>query len=225
MKPMSTIPARKHLALALLACLLAPAAHAAPEDGIGKEIRQEMTAARKEVRTELAQARAELETENLELGNSLQFGKDNKRKTTRDESLPKAEITRKGDFLIDGKAVAIDARQRRLLLTYREQVIDIARAGIDIGERSALAALDAVDRGLFGLMFSALSGGLEQRVEKMVKDTVEPAVLQICPRLPSLLESQQQLSAAIPEFRPYATLEAADIQDCEKDVREGFAFN
>ncbi|MFT3762360.1 MAG: hypothetical protein QM761_07055 [Pseudoxanthomonas sp.] len=206
-------------------CLLLPLSAQAVEpqkSGIDKEISADMADARKEVREELARARAELETENLDVGNNLRFGKSGKR-ADEDKALPKAEITPRGDFLIDGKPVAIDAGQRKQLLVYRGQVIDIARAGIDIGERSAQAALDAVDRGLFSLVFSALSGGLERRVEKTVKEAVEPGVRQICRSLPAVLESQQRLAASLPSFRPYATLQADDVKDCENEVRNGFA--
>ena len=137
--------------------------------------------------------------------------------------MPKAEITPRGDFLIEGEAVAIDARQRRELLAYRAHVIEIAKAGIDIGERSANAALDAVDQGLFRLMVGAMTGSLERRVERTVRQTVEPGVRQICRRLPELLDSQQRLGEAVPEFRPYATLQPGEVNDCLDQVREEFA--
>jgi hypothetical protein len=126
-------------------------------------------------------------------------------------------------LLIEGKPVAIDGRQRQDLLRYRHQVIDIAKAGIDIGERSAQVALDAVDRGLFSLMVGAMTGSLERRIEKTVKETVEPGVRQICRSLPALHDTQQRLSANLPEFRPYATLEADDAENCEQDLRREFA--
>ncbi|MFT3757174.1 MAG: hypothetical protein QM769_14775 [Pseudoxanthomonas sp.] len=213
----------KFIPLAL--CLLLPLSATAAQPkktGIDAEISADMAEARKEVREELARARAELESENLDVGGSLHFGKAGKRDHD-DKSLPKAEITPKGEFLIDGKPVATDAQQRRQLLAYRGRIIDIAKAGIDIGERSAQAALDAVDRGLFSLVFSAMSGGLERRIEKTVKEAVEPGVRQICRSLPGLLETQQQLVASLPQFRPYADLQTDDVKDCEKTVREEFA--
>ncbi len=190
---------------------------------VSDEIKSEMAAARKEVRTEIAQARKELETENLNVGDSLKIGGDRKGKSTDTASLPKAEITPQGDFLIDGKAVTIDANQRRELLAYRGLVIDIANSGIDIGERAALAAINEVDRGLFSLMVSALSGNLERRVERMVKETVQPAVEQICRRLPDVMDSQQRLATGLPAFAPYANLKKEDVTDCESSVRESFA--
>ncbi|HLT45207.1 MAG TPA: hypothetical protein VK000_11175 [Luteimonas sp.] len=212
---------KSRLTACLLAVLLAPAALAGEpaNDSIGREISQEMTEARREVREELAVARAELETENLVVGDSLRFS----RSKDDEPALPKAEITARGDFLIDGEAVAIDAAQRRELLAYRGQVIDIAMAGIDIGERSANAALDMVDQGLFRLMFSAMTGRLERRMDKAVRQAVEPGVRGICRRLPTLLEAQQRLAAAVPEFRPYATMEAGDLDRCMDEVRREFA--
>ncbi|MGY1409161.1 MULTISPECIES: hypothetical protein [unclassified Luteimonas] len=225
---MHNIPLRRGLRPVLLAAalLLSPTvfANEPPPGSINDEIRADMADARREVQAELAVARAELDTGNLELGQNLRFGRSD-RSSDKSDPLPKAEITLAGDFLIEGKTVAIDARQRRELLVYREQVIDIARAGIDIGERSANAALDAVDQGLFRLMFSAMTGSLERRMEKTIRQTVEPGVRQICQRLPDLYDSQQRLGDALPQFRPYATLRADDIDDCMQQVHQEFARN
>lgn len=209
------------LLLAGLLPLAAPAAEPA-RGSIDRELGAELAEARREVREELAAARAELEAQNLDVGNSLHLGKPGSR-THGDGTLPKAEITPRGDFLLDGKAVAIDADQRRELLAYRRQVIAIAHAGIDLGERSAQAAIDAVDRGLLSLVFSAMTGNLERKLERQIKALVEPGVLQICQSLPALLASQQRLAESLPQFRPYATLEADDVDDCENEVRREFA--
>lgn len=207
----------------LLACLLplAVPAQASATGGIRGEISAELDEARREMRHDLAEARAELERENLSLDDGLRFGKEKRRKA--DAPLPKAEITPQGGFLVEGREVAVDARQRRQLLAYRAEVIDIAKTGIDIGERTAEAVLTEVDRGLFRMMFSAMTGGLERRMQKSVRQMVEPGVRQICGRLPALFELQQQLSASLPEFRPYASLEADSIERCQEDVSREFA--
>lgn len=225
---MRNTPLQRYLPPALLiaALLSAPAlsANERPAGSINDGIRADMADARREVQSDLAAARAELETGNLELGQNLRFGRSDQSHDTTDP-LPKAEITPRGDFLIEGKAVAIDATQRRELLAHRGQIIEIAKAGIDIGERSANAALDAVDQGLFRLMFGAMTGSLERRLEKTIRQTVEPDVRQICQRLPEVFESQQRLGEAVPEFRPYATLRADDIDDCMQQVHQEFARN
>ena len=72
-------------------------------------------------------------------------------------------------------------------------------------------------------MFGAMTGSLERRIEKTVRETVEPGVRQICLSLPALRDRQQRLSATLPAFRPYATLEADDVEDCENEMRREFA--
>ena len=136
---------------------------------------------------------------------------------------PKGEITPKGDLLVDGKAVAIDATQRRRLLDYRAQVIGIAKTGIDAGEQAAMVAIDLTNVSLFRLIVGGMTGSLERRVEASVKRDIAPAVLQICRQLPRLRDSQQALAASVPEFRPYATLEQDDIDGCERDVGDELA--
>jgi hypothetical protein len=211
----------KILAVALLASAPLFAAQAADTPaGNGFGVRHELATARKEMRIELAKAKRELDTENLSLGDSFRIGKQN----PVNDRLPRAEITPRGDFLIAGKPQAIDPGQRRQLLAYRGQVIGIAKAGIDVGQRSAEAALDAVGNGsLFGLVFGAMTGSLERRVERVVKQEIEPGVRSICRQLPALMDSQQRLASSLEQFRPYATLEADDVDDCEEQIRSEFA--
>ena len=217
---------RNLLATALLATSPLFAAQAAAGDtGIGNEIRHELADARNEVRVELAKAKRELDTGNLRLDDGFRFGARETKVSKRAKvDLPRGEITPRGDLLIDGKLQAIDAGQRRQLLAYRGQVIQVAKAGIDIGQRSADAALDAVGNGSWvGLLFGAMTGSLERRVERVVKQEIEPAVRGICRQLPAMLDSQQRLSATLPQFRPYATLEADDVANCENEIRNEFA--
>ncbi|HVI60180.1 MAG TPA: hypothetical protein VM619_15080 [Luteimonas sp.] len=209
----------KHAAALLLA--LAPlAAHAGTIRG---EVRQDLAEARAEVRTDLAQERDRLENGNLSL-DGLHFGKDHGHDARRHKAVPEGEITPGGDLLVDGKAVAIDAAQRRMLLAYRGQVIEVAKTGLDAGERAAMLAIDATDVSLFRMFVGAMTGSLERRVKATVVREIQPAVLRICQRLPQLRESQQALATSLPEFRPYATLEEDDVEDCERDVRSELAM-
>lgn len=217
---------RNLLAIALLAAApLFTAQAAAGNTGISGEIRQELADARKEMRIELTKARHELDTGNLRLDNGFKFGTHDSSTSKRAKAdLARAEITPQGDLLIDGKRQAIDASQRRQLLAYRRQVITVAKAGIDIGQRSADAALEAVGSGSWvGLLVGAMTGSLERRIERVVKQEIEPGVRRICLQLPAMMDSQQRLSATLPQFRPYATLEADDVANCERDIRNEFA--
>ena len=217
---------KRILPVAALALLLPLAAQAQPprsaDTGITAEIRRELGDARKEVRAELAKAKQDLDTGDLQLQDNLQFGKQSKARH-RDADRVAAAITPQGDLLIDGKPQEIDAGQRRQLLAYRGLVVEIAKVGIDIGQKSAEAALDAVDGSWVSLMFSAMSGSLERRIERTVREQVEPGVRGICRMLPRVMDSQQRLAASLPQFRPYATLEREDVADCENSVRREFA--
>lgn len=205
--------------------LLALSPLAAQAGDIHDEIRSELKEARAEVRTELAEERAKLERENLSLRDSLQFGRRHHWPDANRDAIPEAEITPQGDLLVDGKAVAIDAGQRAMLLDYRGQVIALAKKGIDAGERAAMLALEATDVGLFRMFVGAMTGSLERKVRHAVEREVKPAVLEICRDLPRLRQTQQALAASIPEFAPYATLEERDVRHCERDVQREFAMH
>ncbi len=212
---------RLHAIVAGVLLALPLAVQAAPpaSGGTRAGIRSELDQARKEMQVDLADARKELLTENLRLDGSLLIGKDDKRR----KDLPRAEITPRGDFLVEGKAQAIDAGQRQQLLAYRTQVIGVALRGIDIGERAGQAALDAVGTSWVGMLFGAMTGSLERKVERVVQAEVAPAVRDICRQLPQMRDAQQRLASSLPAFRPYATLDRDDIEDCETDVRREFA--
>ncbi|WP_157475171.1 hypothetical protein [Lysobacter sp. Root494] len=212
---------RKYIHIAALLVALSPLI--AQAGTVRTEVAKDLDDARQEVRTELAQERARLDSENLSLGEGLHFGREDKDEAAKRRPLPKGEITPRGDLLIDGKAVALDAAQRRQVLNYRAQVIGIARTGIDAGERAAMLAIEATDVSLFRLIAGGLTGSLERRVEATVQREIQPMVLQICHRLPQLRDSQQALAASVPEFRPYATLDNDDVENCERDMRKDLA--
>lgn len=213
------------LSVLFLACLVPLSAQATDPhpSGIREEIAQDLAEARQEVRTDLARERAELDSEDLSLNDSLHFGSESRKERARRRALPEAAITPKGDFLVTGEPVAIDARQRRRLLDYRRQVIDLARLGIDGGEKAAMAAIDASDASVFSLLVGGLTGSLERRIEASTRRHIEPFVQQMCKRLPQLMDSQQALAASLPEFRPYASLDADDVRDCEGEVGRALA--
>jgi len=130
----------------------------------------------------------------------------------------KAEITPKGDLLIDGRAVTITPAQRTLLLEYRSHVVAVATAGMHIGMESADLATKAVAESLKGV-FTGNTDDVEKRVQAEA-DKVRTAAKQLCTHLPAMLESQQKLAAALPEFKPYATMDASDVDDCWKETRD-----
>ena len=133
-------------------------------------------------------------------------------------TLPKAEITPQGDLLIEGKAVTITAAQRAELLAYRGQILGIAEAGMAIGAQGANIAGHAVS-GAIGAIFGGKDG--EKEFEKKMEAEaakIEAEAMKLCTRLPALMAGQQALAASLPEFKPYARMTQADVDDCGKDV-------
>lgn len=128
----------------------------------------------------------------------------------------KAEITPQGDLLIDGKKVATDEAQRTLLLEYRAGIIAVATAGTDIGMKGADFGLRAAGKALRGV-FSGNSDEIEAEIEADAR-AFEAQARKICEHLSPMLETQQQLAAQLPEFRPYATMDQSDIDDCLADT-------
>ena len=164
--------------------------------------------------TAMQQATQELATRNIDVDN-VHVGDGHDRRPTG----PKAEITPQGDLLIAGKKVAATPAQQVLLLDYRKQIVSIAEAGMDIGTQGADLGLQASKSAIWG----ALSGKSDKQVEAAIKpqtDRIRAAALQLCQRLPALLASQQQLAAAMPEFRPYATMQQKDVEDCGKETTD-----
>ncbi|HEV7123473.1 MAG TPA: hypothetical protein VGN24_08605 [Rhodanobacter sp.] len=176
-----------------------------------------------EVQKAMQKAKLELASKNINV-DSVHFG--DSRNHGRD-SLPKAEITPQGDLLIAGTKVAATPAQHALLVDYRAQIVSIAEAGMDIGTQGADLGIHAAKAAIWG----ALSGKNDKAIEASIKpqtDKIQAAALKLCKRLPELLSSQQNLAAAMPEFRPYARMEQKDVDDCGKDMadkdgKQGFA--
>lgn len=126
----------------------------------------------------------------------------------------KAEITPQGDLLVAGEKIPVNDRQRALLVKYRGEVIAIATAGAHIGAQGADFGVRSAGKALRG----ALSGNgdqVEAEIEAEAR-AFEARALEICDRMPPLLESQQQLAAQLPAFKPYATMTQADVDDCRE---------
>lgn len=141
-------------------------------------------------------------------------------KGSRTAHLPKAEISPAGDLLIGGEPVAVDAAQRQLLLTHRANIVAIAEAGITIGLQGAQLGIDAA-RGAITSLLSGASAEFEARMEAE-GEKMEAEAQTLCDLMPALLASQQSLAEALPAFAPYATIDAADIDDC-RDRGDGEA--
>lgn len=152
---------------------------------------------------------------------SHKLATENTTLTSHDRNAPEAVITPQGDFLIDGKRVAITPQQRSELLAYRAQYIEIAQQGIAIGHAGVEAGRRAMVPMMFAALFDADDDAIEASMNKRLAG-VRKASEQLCRRLPQLRTTQQQLAADLPAFEPYATLTQKDVDGCRKDVADSF---
>jgi hypothetical protein len=203
--------------------------HAAPADAAGDaaaETGKARTAIGKAVAREIERARIELRKGNISIGgngvdidiNGRHYGHDGD-----DDKRPRAEISPAGDLLVEGKAVDVTPAQRALLLEYRSEVIGVAEAGMTIGAKGADLAGDAIGEAI-GSIFSGDTDKMEQRVEAQAEKLKQEAKV-LCGRLPAMLATQQKLAASLPAFRPYATMEQDDVDDCVDDIDDKGAWS
>jgi len=134
---------------------------------------------------------------------------------------PDAEITPEGYLLIGGKAVALSAGQRTLLAANRSQLVGIATEGVKIGRQG----VDLAGKAMKSALFAVLTGNEARFERKMEAEAakIEASAITLCDRLPALLASQNAVSDAVPEFKPYARVEQSDIAECARDVAEAKA--
>ena len=149
-----------------------------------------------------AEARIEIQNGNMSLGDA--------------EGKAKAEITPKGDLLIDGKAVVVTQEQRQMLIQHRQLLATIAISGVEIGMKGVDLAGEAIGETVKGI-FSGDTESIEKKVEAKA-EKIEDSARALCDQLPLLLASQEKLAASLPEFKPYATMTAEDTKDCHTDT-------
>jgi hypothetical protein len=179
----------------------------------------------KTVEREITKARKELHEGNISIGGKGVNVSINGRHYTGDEDdgRPRAEITPKGEMLVDGKPVVTTPAQQAMLLEYRGQVIGVAEAGMAIGTKAADLAGSAIKESI-GALFSGDTDQIEQRVEAQA-DKLKDEAKVLCTQLPPMLATQQKLAASLPAFRPYANMTQEDIDDCASDIEDEGAWS
>ncbi|WP_242107729.1 YggN family protein [Luteimonas aquatica] len=198
--------------LPLAAALALAACGPAPNNGNGTVVKQAIDEAKagidearkgmNEAKSEIAKVRTELATQNLDLdGNG---------------NVAKAQITPEGDLLIAGRRIEVNAQQHALLQEYRRQLQGVASRGAEIGLQGADLGLQAAGEALKGV-FSGNTQDIEARIAPQA-EKIKAQALKLCDALPALLKAQEQLAAALPEFKPYATMSLTDITDCKNET-------
>ncbi len=201
---------KTQLLRAAIAATLLILAACQPSNGNGAiaqgidEAQKGLQQASKEVenaKEEISEAQRKLATENMSLNG-------------KNHGAPKGEISPAGELLIDGKPVAMTPEQKTLGKAYRTQLQGVASDGIAIGMAGAKLGIDAAAGALKSLIGGQSADEVGKQAEAAAKEKIQPQVERLCARLPEVLAAQQAWAAAQPEFRPYATMEQSDVDDC-----------
>lgn len=127
---------------------------------------------------------------------------------------PPAEISPAGEFTIDGRRIAVSEKDRILFGRYNQSMHRIVAEAKDIGLEGASLGLSALGQAL-----AAIFTGDGEAVERKMKAKAEPLKergRELCREVKGLQRIQHDLAADVPEFRPYATLDA-DEPHCDMD--------
>lgn len=199
----------KHPHVLVLALLLgaapliagcAPSGSDDPKDGAGGATWLGQT-----VRGATDEARAALASEAISVGDTS-------------DGKPKAKISPEGELLIDDEPVPATPEQRELLLEHRANIVALAEAGIAIGATGA----DLGVRAATGALKHAFSGGNSDFEEQMQAEAekIKAEARQLCDLMPNVIGSQDRLAAAMPDFAPYATITADDVDSCHSGLED-----
>lgn len=230
---MNALIAKASLTLALATVVTAcqpspqPATDPQAQDATANSGDMPQTAMGKAAQKAIAKAGEKLAHSNISLNNEFQFGQSKGRTIAKvgnkpaDDPRPDAQLTPEGGLLLDGRKVETTAAQHALLVKYRQQVMDVAESGMALGVQGADLGGKAIQT-----VFSSLLSGNPDEIDAKVESEagkLEAGVRRLCAQLPALRETQQELAAQLPEFRPYATLEQSDIEDCSTEAKDTIA--
>jgi len=138
--------------------------------------------------------------------------------TLRADGHPTAHIEADGSFLIDGKKVEVTPQQQALLQEYQREFDAMTQQGIAIGKQGAAMAGKAVTAAIKGAM-----GGDGETLEKKMKaegELITQEALKLCQRLVVIRGVQDKLAVDLIAFKPYATIDMADVQDCNGSAED-----
>lgn len=129
-----------------------------------------------------------------------------------------ARITPGGDLYIDGKAVAVDDGERKLLRRYHLGIHTIEDRGMQIGRDAIHLA-----GGVIGIVMADLFSGSDvddKQIDRDAERQAEPLKQEaraLCKDVQSERRLQSDLVAQLPAFQPYAVIHADSDQDCHVD--------
>jgi hypothetical protein len=130
--------------------------------------------------------------------------------TADDES--RAEIDPAGDLKIRGKDVPVTDAQRQLLMQYSQNLRDMEKHGEAVSRQAWNMAAGILGTALGDLFTGASDKQIDHDANKAAEPLKEE-VLKLCDDVKAQRKVQDQISDALPVFKPYAVIHEHDTED------------
>jgi hypothetical protein len=127
-----------------------------------------------------------------------------------------ARIAANGDLTIDGKDVPVDAEQRAELVAYHGAARQLRSNALATGRAGAQLAKDVVADVLSGIAQGDTSE--IKRNAELKAQNVKRAAGRICDDLGTMRAAQDRLAGSLDAFKPFATIDAATLDDCRVET-------
>ena len=128
---------------------------------------------------------------------------------------PDAILTAGGGLNIEGKSIPHNAEQSQIILRYFVNAMALRDDAVKTGAAGVSTAATA-----FTSVAVGLASGNPDSIDSKVNASaakVDAAANKVCADLQALAKAQDELAAALPQFKPYATIRAGEVNDCKSD--------
>lgn len=126
-----------------------------------------------------------------------------------------AIVTAQGELAIDGKPIVLNAAQAQIVTRYFASAMALRSDAVKTGAAGAATAATAITSVAAGLA-SGDTDSIDAKVNASAAK-VDAAANKICVDLQMLAKAQDDLAAAVPSFKPYATIGPREVDDCKAD--------
>jgi autotransporter translocation and assembly factor TamB len=121
-------------------------------------------------------------------------------------------VSASGTLSIAGTPVTINAAQAQIAARYFANAVALRNDAIKTGAAGASTAATAIASVAVGLA-SGDPDSIDAKVNASAAK-VEGAANRVCADVQALTQAQDDLAAALPQFKPYATIAAHEVNDC-----------
>ena len=124
-----------------------------------------------------------------------------------------AIVSASGALSIAGTPVTVNAAQAQIAARYFTSAVALRDDAMKTGAAGASTAATAIASVAVGLA-SGNPDSIDAKVNASAAK-VEAAADRVCTDVQALTQAQNELAAALPQFKPYATIAAHEANDCK----------